>query len=89
MTYSPSSYWSLTNRDRRELASWQLAAAVAQVLPVHALFELHEGDATYDTLQLSLNGGDQLIKINRAAGWKGAALGSPVLDVPEFEAGQI
>lgn len=68
MAYAPSSYWSLGNRDRRELASWQLAAALAQTLPVAAFSELHDGGGTYDTLQLSLNEqspAEDCIKINR------------------------
>lgn len=68
MAYARSSYWSLSNRDRRELGSWQLAAALAQALPVAAFFELHEGSGTYDTLQLSLNRqspAEDCIRINR------------------------
>jgi hypothetical protein len=73
MTRARSGYWALAERDRRELASWHLAADLCEVLPITAFFELHECDGTYDTLHLSVGAGvgtpsDQYVKINRVSG---------------------
>ena len=87
MSRTRSGAWALAERDRRELASWHLAADLSQLLPVTAFFELHECDGTYDTLHLSVGAGigttaDRNVKINRVPGGSvhvsnGAAVAPP------------
>ena len=88
MDTARSIYWSLSDGDRRELASWRLAAALADRLRVRSVLELHEGGGTYDTLHLALTPegtSERAVKINRAPAGRVHLIGSRCHPAPEPE----
>jgi hypothetical protein len=81
-----SAYWSLLDRDRREVASWRLAAELSRLLPVTGVLELHEGGGQYDTLHLALTATgttERAVKINRATEGRVYLVGAPKNAPPE------